>query len=218
MGGFEANQTPLRDVQLNAFCLDRTEVTVARYSRCVASGKCPAAGTSDKCNAARAASRSEHPINCLQAADAEAFCKTVAGRLPTEAEWEYAARSGGKYLYPWGDHPPDPTKLATQQEEICWRGEETCKVNSHPRGQTLGFPVLGMAGNVAEWVADSYSENYDPNLTNNPLFKRENSPRVTRGGSFGSENNGKLRTVYRGHYSPTGRLPEVGFRCAAPAH
>jgi len=214
MGGTEVNQMPHRNVQVRTFCLDRTEVTVARYEKGVASGKCPPAGTSANCNAPET-SRREHPMNCVRAADAEACCQFRAARLPTEAEWEYSARSGGDDLYPWGSEAPDPTKSAGQQKRVCWRGEVTCDVTQHPDGRTVALKFFGMAGNVAEWVADSYANQYDPAQTDNPLFTRENSPRVIRGGSFASENSGKLRAAYRGQYSPTGRLDHVGFRCAA---
>lgn len=204
------NEHPQHRVSVKAFCLDKTEVTVARYAACVASGMCTTAGTDlPNCNANRS-ERQDHPINCVDWNQARAFCTSAGGRLPAETEWEYAARGAKGSTYPWGEKP-----ASTQ---LCWNrrdsNEGTCKVGSYPAGNTpLG--VQDMAGNVWEWVEDLYCA---PHLSNDcPV----NVARVIRGGCWDDYAPSRVRSALRAVLARSERGSSLGFRCARdiePAH
>jgi formylglycine-generating enzyme required for sulfatase activity len=110
------DEHPQHQVTLAGYCIDRIEVTVVAYTRCVASGKCTAAqepakaGFDSLCNGTRA-DRQEHPVNCVDWNQATAYCGWVKKRLPSEAEWEYAARGGDGRMYPWGNDAPSAKRL-----------------------------------------------------------------------------------------------------------
>lgn len=103
---------PEHAVTVAAFCMARTEMTVAEYDACVAAGRCTAAGAlhNPHCNTGMSG-RSNHPINCVDLAQATAYCEAQGARLPTEEEWEYAARGAEGRRYPWGSAAPDTTRL-----------------------------------------------------------------------------------------------------------
>ena len=145
-GTSSPDETPRFRTKVRGFCLGRTEVTVSAYQRCVERGQCGAAlGHTASCNA-RHADRGNHPINCLDHAQAEAYCGADNARLPTEVEWEFAARGGAEALrYPWGDGSPDG--------RACWKSPSSCPVASYPAG---AFGLFDMSGNVWEWTATDY--------------------------------------------------------------
>ena len=120
-----AESKPPHEVTVGTFCLDKTEVTTAAYLGCVNKGECEKPRDkvnwatikpdevqrySQLCNAIHK-DRGDHPVNCVAWAMADTFCKKRAARLPTEAEWEFAARGSGQRKYPWGDEEPDETRL-----------------------------------------------------------------------------------------------------------
>jgi len=146
-----------RSVTIPAFEMDRTEVTVAEYGACVEAGGCTEAAQgsrNDACNWKRP-ERGSHPINCVDWDQAKAFCSWSGKRLPTAAEWEYAARGTDGRKYPWGNGSPD--------DQLCWSGrnprDTTCEVGRYPGGASP-FGLLDMAGNVAEWTSTVLSPAY----------------------------------------------------------
>ena len=163
MGDAENFQKP-GTVTVAAFCMDRTEVTVSAYKVCVKSGKCTAANTGDQCNAGFTGrefgrwSRDNHPINCVDWNQATAYCEAQGQRLPTEEEWEYAARGTDGRIYPWGNAEP--------AGQLCWDGagndlgegnrKSTCPVASFPAGNSP-FGLADMSGNVMEWTSSGDS-------------------------------------------------------------
>jgi formylglycine-generating enzyme required for sulfatase activity len=139
---------PVHGVRLSAFCIDRSEVTVAAYGRCDAAG-CTAPGSEAGCNAL-SSGRDEHPVNCVAWEQARAYCRWRGGDLPTEAQWEFAARGGDARTYPWGEALPDA--------QLSWSGGSarptgTSPVGSFRDGDTPNG-LVDMAGNVWEWVLD----------------------------------------------------------------
>ena len=138
---FSDDESPRYLTRLAPFCLDRTEVTAAAYSACVEGRRCtPAAVSSPNCTGSNP-ERFDHPINCVDFDQAEAFCKARGARLPTEVEWEYAARGGPAALrYPWGNEPPDG--------HTCWKEPHTCRVGRFPADS---FGIFDLSGGRATY-------------------------------------------------------------------
>jgi formylglycine-generating enzyme required for sulfatase activity len=244
-GDGEPEERPQHDVTLSSFCMDRTEVTVGAYQKCVAAGVC--AGTAKtvqwsgitadqaktwgpRCNAHRK-DRADHPINCVDFSDALAFCAWAKKRLPTESEWEYAARGKDGRRYPWGSAPPDSNLLNACGSECGAAGkrlgedwaqmytsndgwEQTSPVGSYPAGASP-FGVLDMAGNVWEWTSD-WDGPYPTNALTNPRgpVSATNNARQTRGGGWYEDSTSNVRTAARSADEVDVRSAGVGFRCA----
>jgi hypothetical protein len=204
----------VQGVQLSAFCMGSTEVTLAEWRSCTAPG-CTTPNTGGACNFG-VVGRDSHPVNCVDWLQARAYCQWRGGDLATEAQWEYAARGAEGRLYPWGNTPVPGSQL-------CWSGggtsrSTTCAVASFPAGSTqLG--LLDMAGNIWEWVADWHAP-YTGTASSyvlNPTGPASGTDRVFRGGSWVETNAGNYRMTYRRLAVPTNRSPSIGFRCARAA-
>ncbi len=191
-------------VTVQTFWMDRTEVTVEAYGRCVTAGTCtaPTPITVQRCNWGMAG-REHHPINCVDWRQAAAYCAWAGGRLPTEAEWEYAARGTDERTYPWGNAVPD--------FQLCWSGMQerrgTCSVGRTADGRSA-YGLDDMAGNVWEWTSDWYG----PYRTQGVASSGEN--RVYRGGSWDDVDASSIRTYKRYWGRPADRGDYLGFRCA----
>jgi len=194
----DTDEQPVHTVNVKGFMMDRTEVTVAAYLRCFHAGPCSAPRTGPNCNFGQP-DRADHPINCVDARQAEVFCGWHKKRLPTEQEWEYAAVGTDDRLFPWGDAPPE-------DERLCWaKRDGTCRVATHPAGASP-FGVLDLAGNVSEWTASRYCDSYGKHANCT-------SGRVYRGASFIELRPEVARSAYRDERDPTQHSPYVGFRC-----
>jgi formylglycine-generating enzyme required for sulfatase activity len=193
------------------------------------------AAFSELCNARREG-RGEHPANCVDWNMADNFCRAPGGRvadggarLPTEAEWEFAARGSGQKTYPWGDEAPDSTRLnACGAECDAWftahhlttrtlyaaddRFAGTAPVGSFPAGATREG-VLDLAGNVWEWTADFYGP-YGSDAVANPKGAESGTERVVRGGSFNGSMSAWAKPAYRWKTTPDTYNHTIGFRCA----
>jgi sulfatase modifying factor 1 len=186
-----------------AFCMDRTEVTVDAYAACVSIKVCGDEGLTTYPSATWGKpGKGRHPINSITWWQANTFCISQGKRLPTEEEWEWAARGGPNgWAYPWGNEP-----IADQW---CWSGVTptggTCAVASFPPNI---FGVHDLAGNLWEWTS-SKRELYGAKtwgLADPPSY-------VFRGGSWGSTTTQQARVDLRGGDQPDWRDPDVGFRC-----
>lgn len=136
-------------VQVSPFFIDRTEVTVEAYLKCVNSRECEPPYPKPGCNGTAKKPRIKHPMNCIDKEEAERFCTKQGKRLPSEAEWQAAAGGTDGRLYPWGNDPAG--------EQVCWQNNSkapngTCPVGSFPQGASP-FGALDMAGNVEEWTS-----------------------------------------------------------------
>ncbi|MCX4242697.1 bifunctional serine/threonine-protein kinase/formylglycine-generating enzyme family protein [Paraliomyxa miuraensis] len=232
---------PSHRVDVGSFCLDAHEVTVAEFHRCSGQGECKRAFQdshwaqeepknaaqefSSLCNETREGV-DDHPINCVTWAQATTYCGFRGGRLPTELEWEWAARGGDGRAFPWGDEPPAPERLnACGSECLAWFRRtkigldesmfpasdahvETAAVGTFPGGRGKGG-IDDLAGNVAEWTADPFAPY--PGAEG----KAPEGARVVRGASFHSARPAEVDPAFR-RAVPEGFHPhDVGFRCAA---
>lgn len=191
-----ADERPRAQIRLATFCLDRTEVTTAAFEACVSGGSCERPAKKNvTCNAFRR-DRGAHPINCVTWSQAQRYCDQRGARLPSEAEWEYAARGGGEQRrYSWGDEPPDG--------RTCWKGAGSCPVQSFPAG---AFGLFDMVGNVWEWTRDWYGPYPWPSV--------HGHARVYRGGSWSRRFEKWLSPTLRNRQAPDDSGSHLGFRCA----
>ncbi|MBI5245092.1 MAG: SUMF1/EgtB/PvdO family nonheme iron enzyme [Elusimicrobia bacterium] len=181
---------------LNPFYMDKHETTAGEYGACVLARGCSKPDAGDRCNGGRPGFE-KHPINCVDWERALAYCSWAGKRLPSEAEWEYAARSRAQErLYPWGEEAADCARAVMNEHGLgCGRGG-TWPVCSKPLGDTAQG-LCDMAGNVWEWTAD----------------RREGGRRSMRGGSFGSYAVSCRSGLRHGNF-PDYASPDLGFRCA----
>ncbi len=242
----EHNEQPLHAVTLSAYCIDRTEVTVGAYAACVAAKGCTAApqtapyiGYSEEgvkqwnlsCNGD---DRPTHPINCVDWDQAAGYCRWAGKRLPSEAEWEYAARhdptSAKDRTYPWGDEAPSARRMnacgtecvamGRRDLQLDWNAiyeasdgwETTAPVGHFPAGAS-SIGALDMAGNVWEWTADWYGE-YPGAAVTDPQGAKAGTYRLFRGGGWDSDDAVWVRAANRDWVGPAHHSVNLGFRCA----
>ena len=198
------NEFPQHEAHLVNFWLDRTEVTNAQYNQCVTASVCAA---SEPLNDHFS---DETPVQGINWLDADVYCRWVGGQLPTEAQWEYAARGPDGRRFPWGDSPPDGS-LANFDRNV----GTTTPVGHYPAGASW-VGALDMAGNVQEWVADWYdSDYYSSSPHDNPTGPVSGNFKVLRGGSWGGGAR-YVRGAYRYNVSASVRSHFIGFRCLVP--
>ena len=239
---------PVHKVTLSPFCIDKTEVTVAAFRACVQAGDCPPPSATVEWKDIKPEDKTKwsqfctwgktgldrHPINCVDWKQASAYCEWTGGRLPTEAEWEYAARGNAGRSYPWGNEPPDAKRLNACGSECASMGKKrfdeswkamypgddgwpaTAPVGSYPKGASP-FGVLDMAGNVWEWTADIFAEDGPDSVPRPQKPPSDAPPRALRGGGWNSNAPGRVQPAYPDGNEPGGRNLSLGFRCVRAA-
>lgn len=196
------DEKPLHSVSLSAFEIDRTEVTQDQYAACVAANACDPPSCEWDCAA------TDLPAGCIEWAQAKAYCAWAGKRLPTEAEWELAARGTDGRKYPWGNEAADCTRV-----NMSGCGDHADKVGSHPSGASP-YGALDMSGNVVEMVADWYDATfYASSPAVDPTGPATGNRYVGRGGGFRSLPLWQ-RTSSRDWYDLTDMGNRLGFRCA----
>ena len=247
------NEKPAHPVDLSPYCIDRFEVTVDRYVACSDVGKCLRASTTNQvtppltdvqrkaydplCNLNQVRAKGTHPINCIDWDQAQTYCKEQGGRLPSESEWEFAARGPDGRVYPWGDQAPGRGFAnACGSECVAWartNGVEadfpgtmydaddgyptTAPVGSFPSGKSR-YEVEDVVGNVAEWTADYYAP-YPTDVATrlrDPKGPTSGTARVVRGGAWNAAFPEWARPTFRFQAAPTQRSHGIGFRCVYP--
>jgi eukaryotic-like serine/threonine-protein kinase len=206
-----SDEKPMHTVYLDAFWIDKTEVTNAMYSRCVQDAKCSKPTNSIYYNDS---TYTNHPVTYVSWEDANAYCSWANQRLPTEAEWEKTAswdeKNQTKYVYPWGNN-------TTNNDLSNYDGvmEETTEVGNYPNGASP-YGALDMAGNVWEWVADWYDPFYYSTLgenVRNPPGPDSGQYKVLRGGAWSNQDD-FIRSAVRYGVGPALTGNYIGFRCA----
>jgi serine/threonine-protein kinase len=198
------NEQPVRSVKLEAFWIDQTEVTNARYAKCIDTGKCTPPKDIDHFNNT---SYSTHPVVYANWEQAKAYCSWAGRRLPTEGEWEKAARGTDGRTYPWGEG------LDCSLANYSGCKTDTTPVGSYEGGKST-YGAYDMAGNAWEWVNDWYSETYyKTSPLSNPSGPDAGDVRVLRGGAY-SGSDRYLRSASRDWYNPMSANFNIGFRCA----
>jgi formylglycine-generating enzyme required for sulfatase activity len=207
--GFHS-ETPQHTVSLDAFWIDQTDISNARYAACVKAGACqpPKTSPTDDYSIRYYRDYPNYPVTYVNWSQADAYCGWVGAQLPSEAQWEKAARGTDGRLYPWGN--ADPSCALTKYSPCMQYYVNTSAVDEHPGGVSP-YGALDMAGNVKQWVADWYGD-YSPALQTNPTGPSAGTLRVVRGGSFISAAN-DLRSAYRLPMDPASTTYDTGFRC-----
>ena len=206
----DGDEKPVHRVELEAFYMDKYAVSVAVYAKFLAAKNYEKPDDWEK-----QLQRPDCPVVCVSWDDAQAFAAWAGKRLPTEAEWECAARGGleGKE-YPWGNESPKGRANYGHDWDADWdkgAGKYLQAVNAFEQN---GYGLYNMAGNVWEWCADWYDENYYKNSPlKNPQGPKEGVDRVLRGGSWSSFAR-VARAACRLRYRPGNRNDFRGFRCA----
>jgi eukaryotic-like serine/threonine-protein kinase len=211
-GGDQADSLPQHSVTLSAFYLDQYEVANVHYLACVESGACtPPLRRSSETRGSYFDNPafSKYPVLAVTWDQAATFCNWDGKRLPTEAEWEYAATGGDGRRYPWGQ-AFDPALVPVSHND-------TAEIGSFPGGASP-FGAFDMAGNVLEWVADWYdAAYYSSSPAQDPTGPDSGARRVLRGGSFGNPDSAIYANTRRFSRPPNGADVDIGFRCALSA-
>jgi formylglycine-generating enzyme required for sulfatase activity len=203
------DEKPQHEVYVETFWIDRTEVTTAQYRSCVAAGVCsaPSSFASSTRHSYYGNPECEnYPVVNVNWNQANAYCIWIGKRLPTEAEWEKAARGTDGRLWPWGDFW-DAARLNSIESGI--NGTESVGARGGELGQSP-YGLNDMAGNVWEWTADWWGWYENPHR---PPEDNLGWGRVIRGGSWRKQGH-ETRTTFRGRADPNGYSDDIGFRCA----
>ncbi len=214
--GDDANEgeRPAHTVALPGFALTRSEVTVAQYRRCVQAGACAEPRGQGEASNYGQPDRDDHPVNYVSWVAADRFCRWAGARLPSESEWEYAARGAGlQHPHPWGEEEPDCERAVVMGEDLgCGLGG-TVPVCSKPAGHSEQG-LCDMAGNVWEWVQDYHRTDYRQAPLDGGAQEQAGSGfKVLRGGALDTRPE-DLGNSKRRARPPVHAKRRTGFRCA----
>lgn len=212
-------------VLTQGFCMDAAEISVRQFAACVDEGACKEPWKADPYSMYPA--KLDYPVNLVSWPKARAYCAWTGERLPTEAEWEWAATGPEQSKYPWGDEPDpscdyvDYTKLGAPKwaagADVGCGGGGPSPVGAHPKGDRLwpGGSVHDLAGNVWEWTEDSFAP-YSTAPRTDPVVRTSERVHVIRGGGW-NRSYAAMVVTFRGEADYAYQVPALGFRCVRGA-
>ena len=206
----ESDERPPRKIEMDTYYIFRDEVTNAQYAACVAAGVCNAPAYTD--SAVQPSYYGNHAFDTYPMINvdwnmADTYCRWIGGSLPTEAQWEKAARGRNGIPYPWGDYQPEG--------KANYDGTDPKTVGSYTEWSSPN-DAQDMAGNVAEWVNDWYAASaYQTNASVNPKGPDTGVSKVVRGGSYLTEDKKDIRASARDSADPSLVYLYIGFRCVS---
>lgn len=210
----KSSESPAHEVTLSTYQIDKYEVTAGEYQKCIDAGDCnnsnedephymTSGGDAYPCNLGYE-SKKNHPMNCVSWYGAKAYCEWLGKHLPTEAQWEKAARGADSRTYPWGNQAPSCEYAVMFPENTTSYGcgtDRTWIVGSKEKGASP-YGLYDMAGNAQEWVNDWFNETYyAESPVENPSGPETGAWKILRGGSYISSEE-KLRTTGRDAKAP----------------
>ena len=207
-------ESPRRELFVDSFYLDKHEVTVARYADFLkATGN---VSPPEEWQTVNLKTQAALPVVGVDWQDASGYCRWAGRRLPTDAEWERAARGLDERKYPWGNEPPsaEHARFAKNYQNSVYQ-DGVAAVGTHPKGASP-FGIDDLSGNVWEWVADWFTESFSPTDRRNPKGPASGTDKVLRGGGWYDAPE-RLTVTKRMHAPPGHRDDSVGFRCATDA-
>lgn len=214
------HEGPPHSVTLSPYWILHDEAVASSYARCVDAGDCPpdAHRSGDGANIGSEERRS-HAANLVSWQGARAYCAWIGGDLPTEAQWEYAARGSDARRFPWGNEPgcgtgiTDPTQTWSREMQTPPCEQEGTVASANLRGPSA-MGLHGMGGNVWEWVRDGYAPDaYAHHAPRDPVGPMEGELRVQRGGGWADPDAEDLRASNRVAMPADTMMVDVGFRC-----
>jgi len=230
-GSCPEDAVPAHDVEISSYEMDKFEVPVELFEKCIAENVCTnsnpdephyrTSSDSPSCNIGNP-DRKNHPANCVTWYGAKAYCEWLGKRLPTEAEWEYAAKSGKTQLYPWGDSPEASCDNTVMKSSANGCGTNTTSpIGSKPAGISA-HGVFDLSGNIAEYTNDWYEKKFystdeaKQKDTQGPAEpeKEDNKYKVIRGGSYIYGEN-RTRASFRSSAKLDNTAIDFGFRCVS---
>jgi formylglycine-generating enzyme required for sulfatase activity len=208
--GGDPDEQPVRKVYVGAFFMDKYQVVVLQYARFL---EATHHDSPPEWTLMNKQTNRNRPVANVDWMEADIYCKWAGKRLPTEAEWEKAARGTDGRVYPWGNEPP--TRFHANSGKEVWSNHTALMpVGTLEEGKSP-YGIYDMAGNVWEWVSDWYDQDYyKTSPSQNPPGPRRGDYKVVRGGSWGSNGITDLRSSDRETHLPSFRGLGTGFRCA----
>ncbi len=200
-----------KKVFVSPFNIDKFEVTVGEYRKCVKAGVCSKPANVKDCMPLDGPG--EYPANCINWFQAQTFCKWRGGDLPTEAEWEFAARGKKGRTYPWGEKSPSCKRAVIFHKSAGCGTGKPMKVGSKPAGKSV-FGIMDMSGNLSEWTKDWYAPRRTVGQVKNPQGPETGKFKVIKGGGYTMRPRNRLLKSYsRDKRIPFYFSPDLGVRC-----
>jgi len=204
--------SPRRDIYVDAFYMDKYEVTVSRYAKFLKATS--NVGAPEEWETVDLQNGAELPVVGVDWHDADSYCRWAGKRLPTESEWEKAARGFDERKYPWGNDVPTPEHaiFGKPYKNPVYK-DGVAAVGRHPKG-TSPFGIHDLLGNVSEWVADWFAEGFSRADVRNPKGAEKGTVKAIRGGGWYDPPE-RLIIAKRWYANPDQRSDDLGFRCAS---